>query len=1188
MLSDELGRLNRLKESSRHFKDLYDIIIETEPDKPAAIWVDDNGNDCGRSFREFDKDIRAAGAFFRRRIGAENEGSFVALMMENSYRWSVTFWGLLMAGYRPVLFDATQKEPIISHLLAASGASAIIARADVFGRSSKPDLRMSSSIRSNTPASAVQDPGISQSLHPDSLPLSKTGIMHITPEEFSDAEPDASFTPRFADELALCTSGTVSTSKIYVFGEAAIIGQAIGVIPKITECPRLVEDAKDPIRHLAFLPMHHILGFMVHLILFPAVGKTVVYLKDRAPQTIQETCIRFRVTNLIVVPLLLNNLVTGLWRKVKQEGAGKTRVLKLLFALSNGAQRLLPKRGPDIAGKLVRSIQNRLLGDSIRTVLVGGSHIPVKTLETINALGYYPMPGFGMTESGLTSFETRPQARYRMAGCTGTPIVGIDYMAVDTHDRVAGSGELLIRGGSMHAARLIDGERRPPEYGEDGWFKSGDIARLEKGCLYIDGRLKEVIVNESGENIYPDELEDVFEAVAGTERLCILSLANGTPYGDISLVFQLPDNSVDPVAVAAVAAEVSARNQGLPVMKRVRRLYVAAQPLPLANGIKVRRQKLTELLETGEIDARTVDIRSGRIGQDKQGGRGAVLMPAAADISGCATGAFTPGAAPAESSAAGDFAAGDFAAGAGQSAAYADSTERSETAASVSDSENEAVMSAIRDNVVSCFSAVLSLKPDEIGHDMHFLDDLGGDSLDSLNLLVRLETYFGLMIDEREYRTCATVNDITNLIRRKQKGIVDTTQPAAEVNVTPVTDFTETQEYQAFMERLSNMSDISNPYFIRHDSVLTDVSLVNRREVLNFASYNYICMSGHPETVSAACEAARQYGTSASGSRLLAGEKALYCELEEEIAAWKHTEAALVLVGGHSTNVTFVGNFCNERDLILYDALSHNSIIQGCSLSSAMSHAFPHNDVGALENILMMSRGKFEKVLLVVEGVYSMDGDIAPIREFVRLKKEYGLFLMVDEAHSACVIGETGGGVDEYFALDPADIDIKMGTLSKGLGACGGYLAGSSALIEYLRYNIPGFVFSVGISPPVAAAALTALRLLRSDPSPVEALKRNISCFVKAACDAGLNICLAGETAIIPILVGDETDAFKLSAMLLERGISVPPAVYPAVPMGKSRLRFCVTSSHKEEQINFAIAELKDAAKQAGISLPGA
>ena len=878
--------------------------------------------------------------------------------------------------------------------------------------------------------------------------------------------------------------------------------------------------------------MHHILGFMVHCILFPVTGKTVVYLKDRAPQTIQEACKRFRVTNLIVVPLLLNNLVNGLWKKVRQEGRSKERLLKILFALSNGIQRLLPRRGPDIAARLLmKSIQRRLLGDSIRTVLVGGSHIPLQTLKTVNALGYYPMPGFGMTESGLTSFETRPQARYRMAGCTGTPIDGINYKTVDTDGDPADVGELLICGGSIHKARLIDGERRPPEYGADGWFRSGDIARIEKGCLYIEGRLKEVIINESGENIYPDELEDVFEAISGVERLCILSLSNGSPYEEIALVFQLPENSTEPQDIAAIAAEMALRNSKLPVFKRIRRFFVAAQPLPLANGIKVRRQKLKEWMEIGEIDVRPVDIQSGMI--DK-----------------------------AENNLTSRYGTMDLRA-----------TEKSE-------------MTAIREEVIKCFAAVLSLDTAQVGINMHFLDELGGDSLDSLNLLVRVETSFGIMIDEREFRECSTVNDVTRLIWRKRTGQVDFPTPPADSEISPVVRFTDSREYHSFSKRLNEISHIADPYFIPHDSVLTDVSIVNGREVLNFASYNYLCMSGHPETVNAACEAVKRYGTSASGSRLLAGEKGLYCELEDEIAHWKYSEAALVFVSGHATNVTFVGNFCNERDLILYDALSHNSILQGCALSRATCRTFPHNDVKALEDLLKMGRKSFEKVLLVVEGVYSMDGDIAPINEFVRLKKKYGLFLMVDEAHSSGVIGEHGGGVDEYFGLESTDIDIRMGTLSKGLGACGGYIAGSAELIQYLRYNLPGFVFSVGISPPVAAAALAALRLIRRDSSPVKALKKNISYFVNAARRADLNICLAGETAIIPVLIGDEEDAFRLSAMMFERGISVPPAVYPAVSMGKARLRFCVTSSHKEEQIDFAISQLKESALEAGIQLP--
>lgn len=214
-----------------------------------------------------------------------------------------------------------------------------------------------------------------------------------------------------------------------------------------------------------------------------------------------------------------------------------------------------------------------------------------------------------------------------------------------------------------------------------------------------------------------------------------------------------------------------------------------------------------------------------------------------------------------------------------------------------------------------------------------------------------------------------------------------------------------------------------------------------------------------------------------------------------------------------------------------------------------------------------------------------MDGDVAPVPEYVRLKKQYGCFLMVDEAHSAGVLGATGAGVDEFFGLAGDDIDIKMGTLSKGLGTCGGYLAGKKALIEYLRYTLPGFVFSVGMAPPLAGAALEAVRLLRSDPTIMQRLQRNIKLFVSEAHKRGLDTCLAGDSAIIPILIGNDSDAFALSVALGHKGVFVPPAVYPAVPRNSARLRFCVISEHKPEQIIHALDTLMETADEMGINI---
>ena len=494
--------------------------------------------------------------------------------------------------------------------------------------------------------------------------------------------------------------------------------------------------------------------------------------------------------------------------------------------------------------------------------------------------------------------------------------------------------------------------------------------------------------------------------------------------------------------------------------------------------------------------------------------------------------------------------------------------------------------SDILQKIKEAFAEELLLSPYEIGDDADFVNDLGGDSLASLGVFTKLEEEYGVLLTDEEYLSCRTASEAAAMLLKKLNGESTASEKTAQENARRIDRFTDSREWEMLSARLKEAEAVGNPYFVAHDSPLFDTSIVNGREVINYGSYNYVCLSGHPRTIAAAKAAAEKYGTSASGSRLLAGEKTLHRELEAEIAKWKHTEDAVVMVSGHATNVTVVGCFCNAHDLILYDALSHNSIAQGCKLSEATAKAFPHNDFAALEGILAKNRDKYEKVLLVVEGVYSMDGDIAPIDRFVALKKKYGCFLMVDEAHSACVIGETGRGVDEYFHLAPEDIDLKMGTLSKGLGTCGGYIAGKKELVTFLRYYAPGFVFSVGLSPVLAAASLEGLKVLQEDPSIVQSLQKNIRDFVETAHEYGFDTCLAKETAIVPVLIGDDITAYALSDLMLKQGVFVPPAVYPAVPHNQARLRFCLTSRHKSEQAKTAFALLDKLIRENGFNVP--
>ena len=307
--------------------------------------------------------------------------------------------------------------------------------------------------------------------------------------------------------------------------------------------------------------------------------------------------------------------------------------------------------------------------------------------------------------------------------------------------------------------------------------------------------------------------------------------------------------------------------------------------------------------------------------------------------------------------------------------------------------------------------------------------------------------------------------------------------------------------------------------------------------------------------------------------------------MEAAIAAWKHTEDAVVLVGGHSTNVTIVGNFCGKGDLIIYDALAHNSIHEGTRLSDAESRPFPHNDTAALETILRSCRDKYAKVLIVAEGVYSMDGDIAPVPELVRIKKEYGCFLMIDEAHSACVLGRTGGGVDEYFGLAGDDIDMKNGHALQGSRHLRRISCGQPRAHRVSALQPAGVRVLRGHFAPLAAATLEAIRLLQDDPSIMEKLHRNIRCFREEAKSVISTPVLRAKRRYCRSSSG-ETRTPSRSMALLERGVFAPSAVYPAVPRGKARLRFCVISEHKPEQIVTALDTLQEIAAELGIKLP--
>jgi 8-amino-7-oxononanoate synthase len=380
-------------------------------------------------------------------------------------------------------------------------------------------------------------------------------------------------------------------------------------------------------------------------------------------------------------------------------------------------------------------------------------------------------------------------------------------------------------------------------------------------------------------------------------------------------------------------------------------------------------------------------------------------------------------------------------------------------------------------------------------------------------------------------------------------------------------------EYLALRQQIEKLQSFGPvPLTFRaHQGIAGNTTIIDGRELINYANYNYLGLSGHPAVSLAAQQAILQYGTSVSASRVASGDTPVHHELEQALAEWIGTEDCLVFLSGHATNVTTIGHLFGPDDVVFYDAFIHNSAREGIALSGARQQAFPHNDWQALDSMLHNVRQRYQRALIVIEGIYSADGDIPDLPSFIEVKRRHKTFLMVDEAHSIGVLGKRGRGIGEHFGVDPSKVDIWMGTLSKSLASAGGYIAGSHVLIEYLKYTASGFVYSAGITPPNTAAALAALRQLAKEPERIATLQANAKCFLELAREHGLNTGLSQGTQVVPIIVGDSGQAVHLSNLLFQRGINVLPMVYPAVEESAARLRFFITSTHTEEQLKYTI-----------------
>ncbi len=681
------------------------------------------------------------------------------------------------------------------------------------------------------------------------------------------------------------------------------------------------------------------------------------------------------------------------------------------------------------------------------------------------------------------------------------------------------------------------------ESGEGPFLRTGDLGFVLEGELFITGRIKDLIILH-GVNIYPQDVERTVEKshdrlrpdsggvfiaeVGGQERLVVVQEVERHRTADL------------PEIISAIRREVSREHElGLDAV-----VLVKAGSVPKTTSGKIQRHACREGYLNGTLSV----VAQWEVGQ---------TLPSEPpqDVKGAPISRSAGSAQPSKAAIAGS----------NGKRPTGPTPQPPARRSGVGKTTEEIVFEEVR--------RVARERADGMGIDTP-ITELGMDSLERMEIVAALEERFGGRFPEEVLPELITARQVVEAVRRYLGGDVRQT-PVRPVHYEPPQEsyrFERFPEYLRLREGLDLLESTGlSPYFNVHESVTTDTTIIDGRRLINFSSYNYIGMSGDPVVVEAAQHACQRYGTSVSASRLVSGEKDLHGDLERAISDLVGAEDAIVYVGGHATNESTIGHLFGPGDLILHDALSHNSILQGGVLSGARRRPFPHNDWEAANDILEKYRHEYRRVLLVIEGVYSMDGDIPNLPKFVEVKRRHKAILMIDEAHSMGVLGQTGRGICEHFRVSPADVDILMGTLSKSFGSCGGYIAGSKALVEYLKYTSPGFVYSVGLSPPNAAAALASIRLLQAEPVRTERLRQRAKLFLELARSRGINTGKSKDSPVIPVILGNSMHALQLSKALFERGVNVQPILYPAVEESAARLRFFITCLHREEQIRHTI-----------------
>ncbi len=788
------------------------------------------------------------------------------------------------------------------------------------------------------------------------------------------------------------------------------------------------------------------------------------------------------------------------------------------------------------------------------TLIVSGGFVPqMPVVRSFDAAA--------LEEGRVVQVKPSPQA-VQLVGCgQSMPDQRVVIADPESMTRAAANtvGEIWVQGPSVASGYLERLEESDQTFratladtGEGPFLRTGDVGFQIDGELFLCGRIKDLIIIH-GKNYYPQDIEHtvaschprlVRDAGAvftveqeGKQRLVVVQEVDRQRERDDAEIIQAIRAAVGDQHQLAVDAVV----------------LIRLRSTPKTSSGKVQRFACRQLY----LDGRLTTVAAWEVGQPLEAAAPAASPPG---------GALPGEAQPAPSAGEGAVASQGAAERAGAAVSHPPSVAAEEFQGSV----EEIVAQVVRH--------VGGERATQVELDTNIVH-LGLDSIQRMEIIATLEEVYDGRFPESVLTEIETVREVIGAVRQYLGDTPRRRSRAERVHIPESHyQFDQLDEYRNLkdLENFLTSTGLPNPYFAVHEGLTSDTTTIGDTRLINFSSYNYLGMSGEPAVAAAAKAAIDRFGTSTSASRLVSGEKAVHGELERAIAEFLGTDAALAMVSGHSTNVTIIGHLFGPGDLVLHDALAHNSIVQGCLLSGARRRPFPHNDYEALDRLLADIRGDYRRVLIAIEGVYSMDGDYCNLPAFVEVKRRHKCFLLLDEAHSVGTMGLHGRGMSEYWQVSPGEVDFWMGTLSKGLGSTGGYIAGSKALIEYLKYTAPAFVFSGGIGPGSSAAALAAIRLLESDPQRVATLQQRSALFLNLARQRGLNTGTAEGTPIVPVILGNSLHALELSHRLRQQGINVQPILYPAVEETAARLRFFITAKHTEEQIRQAVTATAD------------